>query len=282
MSLRYLTTETMLHLTQGWLDPQGGLPILEKHDLTRGLLDRLRSNRTAMMTASRLSNEWEQQLEALSKEQAVLDQAHDQQVRGMYLILSAMAELAEDSTMATELLELRDWLFPQGLELIRKSYVEESGHSGHIEEELSPERRKKLKTIGWKFSKYETNLLQEVDRWLDAGRELGKKENEKLQVQSQREENKDQNISPSINLVRKEWVRLTQALRSNLELLEDISNSERKIVLGMLDKQEQDSDKRIAKRRSKHIPTEVPTPTEPLPELDTEQDTDPALEPMNA
>jgi hypothetical protein len=252
MSLTYLTTETMLHLSQGWLDPQGSLPILEQHDLTRGLLEHLRSNRRAMRAASQSTNDWDQKLEELSREQFALDYAHDQQVRGLFQLLGAMAELCEQEASATELLELRQWLFPQGLDLVRRSYVEEAGHGGYIEEQLTPELRKKLKAISWKISKQTTNLLLEVEKWLAASRELGKREAEKLQLQSLRSTSKSQNRSRTMNQVRQEWIRLVHALRTNLDLVAELSASEREHVLGLLTKQEQEANKRVAqKRRSK-------------------------------
>jgi hypothetical protein len=58
-----------------------------------------------------------------------LDDLHDRKVRGIFGVLTALAELADDAEKAAGYLDLRGQLFPSDLKAIQRSYLDESGEA---------------------------------------------------------------------------------------------------------------------------------------------------------
>lgn len=67
----------------------------------------------------------EQQIQALSKEGAVLDEQHDRKYRGSWKLIDALVELTEDPETAKSLIALRDKLQPGGLLQVNASWIDE-------------------------------------------------------------------------------------------------------------------------------------------------------------
>lgn len=149
----------------------------------------------------------------LSDRQAVLDSAHDDHVRGIY---GALTSLAQISGVPTELLSLRDDLFPEGLAHGKLTYRGEAGHGAMVEARLDDTMKSRLKAVNL----HDKNLLDLTQEWLGLARQLGQLEDERARLSPAPSPASD------INRARLTWIRIANALMANAELAEIDSATE--------------------------------------------------------
>lgn len=132
----------------------------------------------------------------LSERQAALDSQHDDYVRGLHGALTSLAQIPGASS---ELLALRDQLFPQGLTHIKHSYRGEAGHGAMVAARLDDTLRARLRAV----TLHDRNLLDLTQEWLALARQLG-------QVEEQRARLIPASPSPAweINRARLAWIRM--------------------------------------------------------------------------
>lgn len=139
---RKLTAEEMSQISWPWVAE--GTPAraaIEKIPLLAALGPQVQSAHAGLL-ALRASVE-DPKVRELSERQAVLDADHDQHVRGMYNVLTSLAQV---SAGASELLALRDQLFPEGLAHVKLSYRGQAGHGAMVEARLDDNLRTRLHT----------------------------------------------------------------------------------------------------------------------------------------
>ena len=119
MAMRYIRPETMIMISNQWLTELRSL--LESLSLTAPLVPLIERIQADLMTKQSLRTALDAQIAILQERMTLLDLLHDRKMRGTYLILSGLAEAANDPAAAAVLLTLRDHLFPDARAGINRS-----------------------------------------------------------------------------------------------------------------------------------------------------------------
>lgn len=159
-------------------------------------------------------------LRALLKEGEVADMRHDHLARAVSLGLEMERELSlgadpPDAARAATCDQVRGKLFPEGLAVLNVSWLAEAGNAARLEEllEQEPEVRQLLKSVVVRAPK--TTLLEVVERWIAAGRELDKIEHERGELRSKQAAPTDK---ATIQAARSRWIRIVSTILSNLDV----------------------------------------------------------------
>ncbi len=168
MKLRGLSIETMREVTGAWLDPQRDRGALEQVPELVALLPRLEAAHERLVRLQ--PNAAQQERASVLRELDATDARHDRFARGLYQVLSGFAELSQDAHLSQSLLELRDRIFPEGLQVIRQSYEDEVTHTRKVRESVTASDRDTLAMITAPGG----NLAQGLDAWVESGEELGR------------------------------------------------------------------------------------------------------------
>ncbi len=204
MSLKRLTTDEMNQLTAP-LVTQGNpaRAALEKVAVLASLMPQLVAAHEAVLAVRTVVED--PKLRELSAREAELDAEHDDRVRGIYNALTALAQV---SGSGAELTRLRDMLFPDGLEHTRRTYRGEAGHAAAVANRLDADMQSRLKAVDL----HDRNLLDLVNAWLAAARELGELEDQRARLSPA------PSTTAEITAARTTWIRVVNALVANAEL----------------------------------------------------------------
>lgn len=227
MALRHLDSTVMLQLSATWLDPTSDAhkALLAVPDLAT-FLPRLAKPHTSLGALLQPGND--SRISAIINEQFEIDIRHDGIIRGVIAFLSGAAELlAGDAGKA--LLELRDFLVPDGLSSIQKSYRTEAAQAAQLHERLTPAIKAQLDSLQLGLSGQSKPLSYFVDEWISLGKKLGLLEDEKARLQDSPAETTAQAIIKTRNL----WIRTVNALVAQAELVE-IDEAADRLVFGPL------------------------------------------------
>ncbi len=241
MSLRDLSTPTMVTIVAAWIDPARERKLLEGLPRTAFLLPTLVEAHQLLVSTQSTELEGESnELPAVQQEQAEVDADHDRKIRGIYGALTAFAELVDNPDKAAQYLNLRDKLFPEGLAVVNWSYVDEAGEADLVEGRLSSADRTLLKQLPFPGGK----LWDAHERRLASARRLGELEHKKQELMRARE-SKEGRMGPSdVIKARNAWIRTVRAFLGVLELEKNIAPEVRRRILGPLE----DADRKAAAR----------------------------------
>lgn len=251
MALRNLTNETMVTLSQAWVDPARERKTLQGVPLLSALLPKLEAAHQLLISSlAGGRNAAADRLSSLRDEAEAQDGRHDRKARGIYWLLSGLSELAEAPEDSERLLSLRDRLLPAGLSTITASYSHQAGHVAVVKKGLTAADRSELrrhKTLSGR------TLEDELDAWLQAGEALGRIEAERGQL-LRGAATADR---PDPARARHNWIRVTNALLATLELQDDLSPEVVSRLVGPLREAESRADRR---RPAKTEPQPEPAP----------------------
>lgn len=254
MSKRDLTTQSMVSISERWADPEKEKPVLERYPLTAALLPRLVKAHTNLVRFQRASSETQGEIAALQKEQAALDAEHDRKIRGVFGFLTSLAELSDTEDRARHYLDLRDKLLPDGLRAVQRSYVDQGGEIVLLQGRLDDVAKRALADIGTP----EGPLHLHVQAWMKAATRLGQLEQKRLDLTS--------GASPSdtrksdVLRARNEWIRVVNALQTNLQL-DEVTPEDMHRIFRYLDAAEAKASRRSPVEAPKDEDVK-PTPTE--------------------
>lgn len=227
MALKDLSSATMTIISRDWLDPNKERPLLLSLtrvaplvvDLDDAHLDLLDFQEPALKVSAEMA--------ALTERVVALDARHDRMVRGIFGLLSSLAELTEHSREAPRLLTLRDELFPQGKSITKRSYIDEAGEAARSEARLSFDSKALLRslTVG------SVSLGKLVDEWRATAIELGEVEKERILLA------KDPKGTTmlSVGKARIAWIRAVNAILAMLDREKALSEADRRRILEPLE-----------------------------------------------
>lgn len=204
MAIKKLLVEEMNQISAPWVaEGSPSRALIEKIALLSGLMPRLLAAHAGIL-ALRTQAE-DPKVRELIEREAALDAQHDDLVRG---IVGALSALAEVSGGRSELLRLRDLLFPDGFAHTQRTYRAEAGHAAVIATHMDADLQARLKAVNL----HDKNLLDLVNSWLDIARQLGELEDERAKL-----------VPPPTSgsetvAARWAWVRAANALVANAEL----------------------------------------------------------------
>lgn len=218
MALRNLSTEAMIALSDAWLDTKRpARKLLEQSELTMGLVPRLAAVHKQLVVSLRQGPPFAlaATLAGIRQEQSVTDARHDRKARGIFMVLSGMAELAEEEGAAAQLVSLRDLLFPKGTSIVTRSYIEEAGEAKLVLSRLTEEAHRTLESLP---SLGKRTLADEVDAWIGAGERLGKLEQKRASAEAAMAATPASLTPAMVSRARALWMRVVTALVNNLSL----------------------------------------------------------------
>ncbi len=245
MALKRLFTGEMVHVSEEWVKDgtEANSAILATPQLA-GLLPLVDTAHQALHKAQ--PKAVDPRLAKLQEKAAGLDLRHDEVIRGVYGLLTALASLAGAGLTADGLLRLRDLLFPDGLEATQKSYREEAGAATLLKTRLAADAaaKKQLKDI----PVFKHNLSHYIDELFKVAQELGAAEQERAQLAPAAGGSSDAQRTLE---ARNQWIRAVNALVSVANATQ-VSEDARRTIFGALQLAEKTADKR------KGSPLEVP------------------------
>lgn len=252
MALKRLSTEEMVQLSGPWVTEgtEARDAILAVPEMA-GVLPKVEAAHGALHGVQPTAED--PRLARLQEEAAEEDVQHDTLVRGMHMYLTSLALLSGSSTTADSLLQLRDFLLPDGLETMQKSYRAEAGAGDLLKTRLSDDAgaKKQLK----KIPVLEKHLGQYVDMLLARAKRLGELEDERARIVNAPASPSD---GARLMLARNQWIRAVNALVANADLAE-LDGDKSRLVFGALRLVEKKADRRVK------LP-EVEAAPEPAPE----------------
>lgn len=247
MALKNLSSETMLALSTSWLDPGRGRKALEDHPRATHYLADLAAAHSALLAASASpdASALPPEMIALSAEETEVDTLHDRKVRGLHLVLTGLAELTDDRAEAARLLGARDTLFPDGISINQRSYLDEAGNVSAVARRLdsSPETRALLLHTPLPHGK---KLDDEVLAWLDTGERLGKLEARRVGLLHDRDASRSGSKRGDLLRARNRWSRVTHAFLAAIDLDDHPGDALEKNFIRPLREAEAKADRRAA------------------------------------
>ncbi|MBI4820249.1 MAG: hypothetical protein HY791_28530 [Deltaproteobacteria bacterium] len=243
MSLKHLSVDAMIRISDRWLNPAKDRALLESIPLAAALLPAIEGAHRGLSDLRAEAEDRTNELARVFAEAEAADQIHDRKLRGSFGLLTVLAELADSSEISAELMDLRDRLMPQGLRATHLSHVEEAVNAESVRQALDEETRAELRTIPTIEGR---TLEQEIETWLAAAAELGH-----LTAQRVLLEHEDRSAAEAraerID-AKNAWIRSTHALLAVLDLTMGQERRNLETLLKELRAAERRADRRHAKK----------------------------------
>jgi hypothetical protein len=210
MALNDLSSLEMARVTDQWLSPHALRDQILGLKRTSVWIDDLQRVHTDISDAQ-APNEVPE-LAAIRVEQQKVDGVHDRRMRGTFTVLEGLEAIAVDlgfepATVATARVEL----FPDGLRMTRRSYVEEAAEVGFVEKRLSPATKALLAQVNLQGKP----LRAYVDAWLDAARELGELDDKREAIEQKLALGKSKVLTQ--REARNNWIAVVGMVRAAIE-----------------------------------------------------------------
>ena len=178
------------------------------------------------------------------------DVLHDRLVRGLFLILGGLIELADTEEEALRWQTLRDRLFPEGMAVVSRSWLEEGAAAADLDTRLDDADRQLLNDTLLPGGR---TMASVVTRYQGAGRTLLEKNAERAGERSgQRRADRGR-----LTQARNQFIQAVALMRTTIEFQDDLDPKIKDRLLGKLDEVEKLADARAARRRAAGL-TEVP------------------------
>ena len=246
MALKRLYTGEMVSLsgpltTAAHADRQ----ILADIPATAALLPELDGAHRSLLV-TQVKPEAQTRLAVIIKAQKRLDVRHDDLIRGVSGLLTALAYLTQDADLAARLRLVLSVLLPDGLDAVTRTYREEAGQAALLESRLSPADVTLLK----KIKILEGTAWNSIKEWIDVGAQLGALEDERAGLPE------TSGPAPAdVVTARNRWIRTINAMRSVLDLVSADHPGVVKI-LSRLSEAERKADRRIASAEAAQVPSD--------------------------
>ncbi len=169
MARKDLSVEHMVELAASWLDPARDRPILESDELLTGPLAIIERATKALLILRKQAGLTDMEIIRLTQEMTELDALHDRMARCVFYALDAGENLASDPTEIENHQKARLLLFPDGLNVTRRSYREQAGFARRVDEQLDAPTRQWLSGI----ILHGQPLDIVADTWFTTARTLG-------------------------------------------------------------------------------------------------------------
>lgn len=235
----------MIAISAAWLDPARERPLFEDHALLAPLLPRLQEVHGQLVSFEqrKAAAPIQANIRDLTTALVELDATHDRLARGIYGLLTSLAELSEDTSSRAVLLDVRDDLLPAGLREVQRTYLEQSGNLRRVREHVLTARRDVLRTIPLPAG---DTLADAVEAWADTGLQFESLDARRRELQRDRDE-----VVPAIPHVevRHAWGRLANAVIAAADL-EGLPRAALARLLGPLQDAEGKADRAATRRRS--------------------------------
>ena len=228
-NLKNLSNQAMVGATKGWVSPTEARSAMAGIGEVAGYLDRMAEAHNGLLryqVTGETSPE-DEQLKEMSDRALALDARHDRLARGIDTVLEGNTLLlnADDQTAAA-LANLRDRLFPNGMSIVNRTYLEEAGEVELARERLDTEDRALLVQV----PTMNENLQEMVDEWIRTGTELGNLERQRIRAAEAA--TSAEGVSRSdVLAARNQWIRVVRAILAGLDLAEGLDERTLTLIL---------------------------------------------------
>ena len=267
MTLGNLTVETQVGVSTGWVEADKDRSCFEGEPALAALLPEIDAAHGDLIVIQIKSSANSEEIKRLTDLVQRLDARHDNKGKGVHGMFGAVALLAESAEEADHYLETRDMLMPNGLRFVQRSYLDEAGGVALAEGRITDSVRRTLRSIPTPHG----NLMDEVNEWIRAGRDLGDAERRRVQLAETRDE---ETVSgKEVNAARRRWNDVAEAVVKIVDLLNHLDEETRNRILQPLKTAEEKCDRAAAEARARNRNDE----TEPSSETE-DTDTDASSE----
>jgi hypothetical protein len=254
-TLKDLSIQRMVALTEPWLDPKRDRPKLEALPSGKALLPKIEAAYQGLLSTQKQDATTAKEVAKIQNKQAELDVVHDRKLRGTYYLLTALAELSDDEEQEAALLTARDELAPNGLSATQRTYAEEAGEIPLAKARLSAKSEallKKVPVLGGK------KLSSDVDAWFDAGKDLGALEEKRRALETGGKTGGGASRAEALR-ARNYWIKVVRHLETSLDL-DGADELTARAILGPVRDAEKSAGKRGRKGDEPETPESSSTP----------------------
>jgi hypothetical protein len=245
----------MVTVSAPWVDPQRDLPTLEAQELLVGPARVITVAHRKLLTLQRQESVSSERVAELTAELTRLDAQHDRMARGVYNVLDAGVDLADDAQQTARFEGTRDTLFPEGLQITQATYRAQAGAAQQVKERLTEQDRDFLASQVFAGRP----LVEVVDAWLDTALLMGRRVDERARLADDESDDPNAVGRDDLRDARLEWIRATKSLLTMLEFT-DLDEEQRHDLLASLREAEE-----TARRRAEDdASTDEPQPEEPV------------------
>jgi hypothetical protein len=207
MPMKYMENQEMLGVTDSWIEPgTAANRALVKRPLTRAVLAEVETSHVQLLD---VTGTLDSKLAPIIVKQTAADGRHDNLVCGVLERLSSEERLAKDPAVKAGLLRLRNTLFPDGAQLVKRSYDYETGHGLIVAKQLGAAERAQLAAL----PTHDGTLLGAVEEYLHEAAELGRLTEERAQVADGEQPTRQDRI-----VARNGWIRAARMMENAVEM----------------------------------------------------------------
>jgi hypothetical protein len=211
MALKHLELEEMVALTNPWVGNSGAL--IGAVSEVAGLHPQIKAAHAGVVAVQASADGGDPVVVAISREEAEVDDMHDNAVRAVWYGTTAAAAFAsahgpKGAADAKRWLALRDRLLPDGLQATQRSYLGEAGAARKVSAALNDEIRGELESISVGAG---GTVAAAVALWCRHGARLGELERQKSAAGAA--------VTPTgIFAARNQWISVVSTVLGILEL----------------------------------------------------------------
>jgi hypothetical protein len=229
MNLKSLSNASMISLSAYWLGDVAAQRALQSHSLGVAMNQQIALAHDTLAELDARRHSGHTALERKNKDIAELAHTHHRKARALHCYLSGLIAGADDPALAAWAETLIELLFPEGLAIINRSYVDAAGWALAIDCQMTPALLARMDAISMGG-----HSLAEVYRaWIAAGVALGQRVHERAQLQASLATTGAAGAEISAIQVRSLWIRTVRALLLTMDLMK-LSESDRDALLAPL------------------------------------------------
>ena len=236
MNFNSLSNQTMLSHSDEWLNDPETRGLLAAHPLTTALLPEVQRAHDGLAEKQGTRNRIFAELGQITGDLLAYDLVHDRKARGMHSLLSGLAECLEDADEASRFVDLLARLFPYGLSVVNRSYIDEAGAVVEMQSRITDQDLAFMASV----RVGEQTLATIYRDWLAAGAMLGRQARQRARLQQAIRKQGTAAADIDTRGARQQWIWSAGTLVSIVNML-DFSHAARERLLAPLQRSIEDA-----------------------------------------
>ncbi len=226
MALKDLNAAAMIEVTDQWLQQDRAL--IESQPALKHPLELIEKAHNTLLTTQKRLGSVEKVVLDLTQNLTTEDAYHDRKLRGIYMMLSGAAEIADAPDAREQLLSARDTLFPLGLSAVQRSYREQAGNGKIAREQFTPDVQAICDTIMIQGQPLSTV----THSWLESSQRIG----DMNALRNRISHDTDDGISAGeLHQARLGWIKAVNAMLTMLDFSDFDATIRRRLLADMHD-----------------------------------------------
>lgn len=266
MAYQDLSVAEMIQISSYWITPPGTIidgkpvptyyPLLMSSELLRGIIPYIERAHHDLLTFSQKKEPAiPPEVKEIEDEQGPLDVRHDILNRFVHDFLDLAALLASPA-LREKLVALKRKLFPDGLQVVKYNFSREAGAARLLEGRLQEEDKNLLSAVSIQLEGNTFTLLDLVLEFIEKAKRLGDLEEMKEEILR----NTESVIQATERKLAMVWINRVITLERMVSTAEDISEEDKKHILGTLHKLEREAADRARRREEREAAKKKQTP----------------------